>query len=726
MIKTKSIKKLSPANNPGGSSAKKKMTPISEHTISKLPKYNFGTTMAGVGASFGVDKNLKWKDYTGTQKAGTIGSAGASVAGTGLSMAGDIVSAYDKNPNRFDKSDATASTLKGIGSGAAAGVSAGMVFGPVGGAIGGIVGGIAGAFGSSRANKAAYAAQKKEDRINSITDAAQQASTIGINNGMNNRKSKNLGMPGFNKGVYKFYSNKDNEPNARVASEEAIVDPNGSVGIVPGKYTGKDNTLASIQDGSTILPKDKYFTLPDGKSTPADIGKRASKIQSKAKDVLGLRNTSSINRKTSELNLKNADEVLDSVSMYAESLRNMQKTSTKSKLPGYKLGVSDFYNDGSVMLNEISATANRIVKPTTIMPKNTVPSDMIKYPIGVGASRRMQASTSDQFINSYKSEFDSELLKSNNDSTAAYHKLAGKYGAVKTGAFSRKLPGYIDGEDEFKDQQLKEFSITANRIHKPSPKKPRTVIPSDMIKYPVGTGASRTVISSTSDQFIKSIKPEFDKELLRLGNDSLAAYENLTRKHGAFKIGAFARRLPGYIEGEDDFKEGGKGGRKSIDMNDITKASSIATAIGGSLAQYNNATPETISPEQYTANKYQYRSNLFNQLRDIQAKENIARYNNRVIGSNAGSASAMNSALNRNTNAAFASAYDADNRARMQIGDMNMRELARVNNLNVNEKIRVKGINMRNAAAARNIKYAAIQDIAKTILPRQYSQYDKG
>lgn len=753
MIKIKSIKKVS---SPIGVGTSKKKD------IQHLPKYNMGSTMANIGHGFGIDSKKKWSDFTGGEKAGTIGASGMSVAGAGSSLAGGVVSAFDKNKNRFDKNDAASSMLTGVGSGVASGASAGAMFGPWGAAIGGAVGGIAGAIGAGNANKEAYKQQQTDDRILSISNAQNSMANVGINTTV--KKNKNLGIPGFNKGVYKFYSNKDNQPNAMVASEEAIVHPSGFVDIVPGKYneSNPDTTIASIEDGSSILPKDKYFKLPDGKSTPADIAKRVSKIQSKANDVLGKRNASFIARNTHELNLKNADEVIDSVSMYAESMRNMQsKNNNMQKYGKYANGVSSF--SGINELREFTVTANRANKL-----KNPIPNDMIKYPVGTGASRRMQSSTSDQFINTFKGEFDNELLNLNNDSTAAYNKLVEKYGAQKIGSYSRSLPRFNEGEEDF-DGEYQSSKSTKRKVRNYmnmsdrdmliySKNRLNNAILKDKQKYP----PAKKMVDENGDQY--SIINVDGENVMAYPGRSYVPYTNPGKKstpggewtsqneggESKFIFSDFINDI-GSIIADDNLRNTVKdniqkqessadnaknavykkrssifdGFKNNATANGLLKSATLASAVGSSLSQYYNAVPETVSPEVYTPTEYKYRSNLFNQLKDIQAKENIARYNNRVIGSNATSASALNAILNRNTNNAFAAAYDADNRNRLNIEDLNAKEKSRVKGLNTQEKIRAKGINMRNAAAARNIKYAAIQDIAKTLYPRQYNPYDK-
>lgn len=794
MIKTKSIKKVLPSNNAGSSSAKKKTASISQSTLSKLPKYNFGTTMAGVGANFGVDKDLKWKDYTGSQKAGTISGAGMSVAGAGLSMAGGLVSAFDKDKTRFDKNDATSSMLSGVGSGVASGASAGMMFGPWGAAIGGVVGGIAGAIGAGKANDAAYSAQAKSDRIDSISTAAQQASTIGANNTSNNRKSRNFGIPGFNKGVYKFYSNKDNEPNARVASEEAIVSPDGLVDIVPGKYKGKDNTLASIKDGSTILPKDKYFTLPNGKSTPADIGNRVSKIQSKAKEVLGRRNTSSINRRTHELNLENADEILDSVALYAESVRNITGGNKQnSMLPGFKGGVNQFYNidrngnpvysTGRVSKKSATTTGNRAkdehgtdyarmafkgkdkghLNPyfmfdensqsgsATFSQNNLIPQDPTLNRKGVWRKTEDEvnaaAAKQDGGV-----QYAAGVLPTSREKRGSFTMNAGKI--VPDSLFQSyvRMPGDTVSFAMANNAKTKRIPITYAELKRRSGYDVLNPVESDYtVDEKTKASASRTidrtpiVKSSTMRADLRGFNVEKAKSILPvkgtnydIDNDDIEwnyAQNDPLKRHvnSSFEKESknFKPRTMGQWKAE--FNGSGPNVESDSDSNfnhefDSTKLirnAAMAGAIGTSLSQYYNAVPETYTPETYTASKYNYRSNLFNQLRDIQAKENIAKYNNRVIGSNAGSASAMNSALNRNTNNAFATAYDSDSRNRMQVQDLNMREAIRVNNLNVNAKKEAKNTNMRNKAKANDIRFAAMQNIFNTLMPRSLSQYDR-
>ena len=534
---------------------------VYKRPLKPVPSYNnglMGNIMSSYGASIGMNKDLKWNDYTSTEK-GLVGGAMGAQAATGVAgLVGSAMSLADKDPSRYTKSDKSAGVVTGAASGAMSGASALSFLGPAGIIAGAVGGGLIGGIKAGKEGNAALEQQASSDRVSAIGNSMTQISNAGKN--LETRSHKKIGIPGMDKGVYKFYSNKDRDINAKIASEEAVVSPDGSVDVVPGKYnkSNPDTTYASLQDGTSILPKNPAFRLPHGKSTPADIGKKIASIQKKADSIEGKKNGSFIDSETAKLNKKNTDIAIDALNIYSESIRQRMSKKIKPGISSYNLGTTGFVDN-----DEEDDPANERD------PENVVQFD--RY-----GERELKWDDEDYFR-----------------------------------LFGRKKP-------------------LAHRVN------------------------SRT-------------QPV------------------------------------------------------SIDKDGLLKNAAISMAVGASLAQARNAIPETISPEEYIPTKHKYRSDLFNQLRDIQARENIARFNNKVAGGGAYSG-ILNTALNRSGSMSRAAAYEANQKGLLASDNMNRSELSRIRNMNTQEKIRVKDLNMRSRAVARNIKYAAFQDIAKTILPRVQSQ----
>lgn len=585
-------------------------------------------------------KRLKKCDF-GTTASNIAGSASAASG-----VVGGVIKAFDKNPDRFTKSDATGNYFAQAGNMATQLGAAGASFGPWGAVGGAVIGGALGLINAGAENKRLLQEQKSMDTVKGINEAASSLSNVASYGDI--KRNKNLGIPGMDKGIYKFYSNKNNEPNAMLASEEAVISPNGNVDIIPGKYnkSNPDTTMASIQDGTSVLPKNPSFRLPGGKSTPADIAKKISRIQKNGDEIMNRYNTSFIDRNTAKINKVNTDIALDSLAIYSEAIRN--KMNSNATLPKFVDGVNGF--------------------------------DTKKY-------------------------FDINKL---NEQDASNGGIITKNGIV---------------QGDINTPSQNEFTINAKKIQTNKNNIKGISIESTNPIIPSVSSMFNDYVSKNSDKFPKGAKVSVSGSTNYSLNENGTKTENQIVKIPASNYYFNTKKVSGV--GTTPTQEVNKlsGGNKkdlkfNFDANSFTRYGALATAIGGSISQMNNAVPEQVYAEEYKPTQYKYRSDLYNQLRDIQARENIARYNNRVIGSNAGIASALNSSLQRNSNSAALSAYEANNKQLMNVDNMNRSELARIYNLNMNEKAKAKDINMRNRAAARNIKYAAIQDIAKTILPR--------
>ena len=598
----------------------------------KLKKCDFGTTAASYGASIGFDKNKKWADYTGVEKGLTIATGSVNAAGALSSVVGGAMNMTDKNPERFTKRDATANSFSNAGNMATQLGSAGAAFGPFGAAAGAVVGAGIGLITAGEENKRLLKEQAATDTITATSNAAEKVSNIGLPT--TTRYNKNIGIPGMDKGIYKFYSNKNNTANAMVAPEEAIVSPDGKVDIMPGNYnkSNPDTIEASLEDGTSVLPKNPIFRLPDGKSTPADIAKKISKIQKKGDEIMSKINTSFIDRKTSELNKSNTDIALDGLNIYSEAIRNKIQSSNSNKFDN---GTSSF-DDKRINGNKKKLVYNNDMYG---LNANYVPKEDYK-------------STSIPTV--------AELYKLNLNK----YGLTGKDNPYQSVSVSNKNGDFSTYNNSYR-KQPKSFNYSKSAI---TPK-------SAILEY-----------ASSLDQKNENTKTN--------SNDTSVA------------------------KNKDKSKVQGVGDSFKYNQSAVERAFALSSAIGSSLSQYANAIPEQITPYEYRASNYKYRSDLFNQLRDIQARENIARYNNRVIGNNSGIASSLNAASQKVSNSAASMAYDNNGKQLTNIDNLNRQELARIYNLNLQEKSKIRDINMRSKAAARNIKYAAIQDIAKTILPR--------
>lgn len=245
------------------------------------------------------------------------------------------------DPSRIDRRDTTANFLSKTSTGALSGAAIGTKLAPgVGTAIGALLGGAIGAVTSSRENRNMLEAQNRADIVDANTISAMQSDALSGLASMNKKRTANYSIPGFDKGVGKFYSNKrDGEHNAYLASEEVVLSPSGKIEVVPGKYnkSNPDVVPASLADGSGVLPKNDKFKLPFGDSTPADIGKRMAKIQKKNHEIMNKIRVSKIDKNTALINENNIAVAKEKVSNLAEIMRTA-KSKKKGSVPAYDEG----------------------------------------------------------------------------------------------------------------------------------------------------------------------------------------------------------------------------------------------------------------------------------------------------------------------------------------------------------------------------------------------------
>jgi hypothetical protein len=154
-----------------------------------------------------------------------------------------------------------------------------------------------------------------------------------MNNYENNR------VPGFKNGTPSF-SNR----NAIVSKGEGIVDgQTGRLDVIPGRYAASnpDTVNAVLSQGTSVMSANPMQTIPGGNSTPADVIKRAEKIQANNDKILfpkqGQRKLSGLDKKTAELNKYNIDKQVENLNKF-NSLVNPQRTNLDRNIPKYDNG----------------------------------------------------------------------------------------------------------------------------------------------------------------------------------------------------------------------------------------------------------------------------------------------------------------------------------------------------------------------------------------------------
>jgi len=182
------------------------------------------------------------------------------------------------------------------------------------------------------------------------------------------RNQSNNRVPGLNNGVASFKSNKlnINTPNAMIAPEEGVVDGiTGRISTVPGIYnkSNPDVVPANLTQGTSIYSKNSKYTIPGGKSTPADVVARAEKMQSINDKIMnpkvGERKLSSIDKRTAELNKLNINKQLELLNMNTTLQQQMSNfKSTSSKLPAYDKGLNGTYELVPAASNNTNSNVN--------------------------------------------------------------------------------------------------------------------------------------------------------------------------------------------------------------------------------------------------------------------------------------------------------------------------------------------------------------------------------
>ena len=294
-----------------------------------------------------ADSGLPWVDPASAALAGVGGFIGEQVRAKGSSTRFD---AQDKKANYISRSSSMVGTGAALGTAIAPGI--GTIIGAGAGLVGGML--MAGA-----ENRAGVEAQRVSDKITTNNQGMTDSNVASSAAKRDSIYAKSYGIPGFDKGIGKFYSNKKSgEYNANLSSEETVLGPDGSIDVVPGKYnqSNPDTVKASLEDGSGVLPKNSKFKLPYGKSTPADIGKRMASVKRKNDETMKKLRVSKIDKSTAAINEKNLDIAKGKLSAFVEAVKG-----PKSKPGNYDTG-KPWYDKLKVM-TEIDALSTPDYRP---------------------------------------------------------------------------------------------------------------------------------------------------------------------------------------------------------------------------------------------------------------------------------------------------------------------------------------------------------------------------
>lgn len=133
---------------------------------------------------------------------------------------------------------------------------------------------------------------------------------------------------------------------------------------------------------------------------------------------------------------------------------------------------------------------------------------------------------------------------------------------------------------------------------------------------------------------------------------------------------------------------------------------------------YVEATPELITPNTYSPETQQYRSSLYDNLRDIKANSEMAKYNARVSGRNTGIAAYLNAANNFMSNSSISKAYSDNIGKMMQVDSVNARERNAARRFNISQMDRARDINMRSKANTVDFKRSAYNNAMRNVSNR--------
>lgn len=167
-----------------------------------------------------------------------------------------------------------ANTLNLAGSGAATGAAAGSLLGPIGTGVGALLGGavgtIAGLFGGgsrhAQMRREQRTAESKADIGTAVNRSNAYTTYLQHDYLKNHGDSRAQTLYGAKDGklprkIATGYGPMDVKQNAWVSNGEGIVEPDGSMYVVPGKPNKKDTIPAHLNDQSMVLSKDEMEYL---------------------------------------------------------------------------------------------------------------------------------------------------------------------------------------------------------------------------------------------------------------------------------------------------------------------------------------------------------------------------------------------------------------------------------------------------------------------------------
>jgi hypothetical protein len=400
---------------------------VAEDSIpnSKMPKLKNGTP------SFGSKKMIKktnlpklkagdpWYDANGIT---TQGTSDANLMGGIGDIAGGVGGLL-KNSDASSVGSYAGNIMGETGKYASMGSALGP-WGAIGGAVLGAGIGTIGAIGADNAQSA----EKRQTLAN--TNMSNNTSlSNGIDAKYNMRNQTNSRVPGMKNGIPMFndvysgitemnktsvkYKNmpriKGGTPafksgsyntgttNAIVAPEEVTMDgQTGELNQVPGNYNSSnpDTVSANLTQGTSVFSNEKKQIVPGGKSTPAEIMARATKMQKINDRTLnpkeGDMKLSRLDRKTAELNQKNIQSQADKLNQYNMLLN---PTPNVGNAPKYAGGTPSSRMTGNVPLK---TTIDQYLEPvggSLIDPQYTSTMPILNRSKGLSSGKQSNVPT---------------------------------------------------------------------------------------------------------------------------------------------------------------------------------------------------------------------------------------------------------------------------------------------------------------------------------------------
>jgi hypothetical protein len=504
--------------------------------------------------------------------------------------------------------------------------------------------------------------------------------------GMNGYSAFGKGKNRYVKGTPSFKSGSFNtdQTNAYVAPEEVTMDGHtGELNKIPGQYNpnNPDTVSANLTQGTSVFSNQSKQIIPGGKSTPANVMSRATKVQKQADRILnpkeGDRKYSRLDRQTAELNKANIEKAADNLNKYNVIVNNGGDNSNKfaKGTPGY---VDRLLGAGADAYNFMNSTWDKFKKDNYYRD----PSQWPKEVIAPGSEKKVL----DQF-NKYN-------IPPSTPTGNPIHKNRTKLDA-RTGADAWKKSSITTSAD---NTEIDSNNFISEHSEIPSPSIPQ--IPSN--------NASTVRSKTSSAKGNTNVPVQEEGRLENLKMPLMTTPLTATTSH----VDSSKIKIPANI--------GTNPNSQSPEEEVGTDWGSKLSGIGSQLASlapvaYNalNSQPEVVNPVYEDFINPNQRYNIAPQMQEQVKQRNIARYNNASTNTSTGSNQAYGADLySRGIEAQsnlMGTAENANNQYRSDYANRYNQQAG----ANANENRRISDLNSRNRAGSRNATRASIEELSR-------------